>query len=86
MEKRGADDLARSRDMTVDVVTQRGADMRYVGQEHAVTVDIPTELFKTQDRAGIKKLFDAVHETRYGYLNRRRKGRDRLACARPRSA
>ncbi len=69
MEKRGADDLERSRGMMVDVVNQRGADMRYVGQEHAVSVDIPIELFKNQDRAGIKKHFDAVHETRYGYSN-----------------
>ena len=69
MEKTGAEDLARSRDMTVNTVAQRGADMRYVGQEHAVTVDIPMELFESEDRAGIKKLFDAVHETRYGYFN-----------------
>jgi len=69
MEKAGADDLERSRGMTVGTVSLRGADMRYVGQEHAVTVDIPTELFKNQDRAGIKKLFDAVHDTRYGYHN-----------------
>ena len=69
MEQRGAEDLQRSRDMMVDVVNQRGADMRYVGQEHAVSVDIPMELFKNQDRAGIKKHFDAVHETRYGYFN-----------------
>ncbi len=69
MEKRGADDLERSRGMMVEVVNQRGADMRYVGQEHAVSVDIPIELFKNQDRAGIKKHFDAVHETRYGYSN-----------------
>jgi len=69
MEKAGAEDLERSRDMTVDTISLRGADMRYVGQEHAVTVDIPTELFKNKDRDGIKKLFDAVHETRYGYHN-----------------
>jgi len=40
---------------------------RYVGQEHAVTVELPIELFRTQDRDGIKQRFDAVHETRYGY-------------------
>ena len=50
-----------------DVDVQRAADMRYVGQEHAVTVELPIELFRTQDRDGIKKRFDAVHETRYGY-------------------
>jgi N-methylhydantoinase A len=69
MEKAGAEDLERGRDMTVDTISLRGADMRYVGQEHAVTVDIPTELFESKDRDGIKKLFDAVHETRYGYHN-----------------
>ena len=69
MEKAGAEDLERGRHMTVDTVSLRGADMRYVGQEHAVTVDIPMELFEKQDRDGIKKLFDAVHETRYGYHN-----------------
>src|SRR6185437_5805029 len=67
MEKQGVDDLARSRGMIVETVVQRGADMRYVGQEHAVTVDLPIELFKSQDRAAIKRRFDAVHETRYGY-------------------
>lgn len=69
MEKAGAEDLERSRGMTVDTVSLRGADMRYVGQEHAVTVDIPMELFRNKDRDGIKKMFDAVHETRYGYHN-----------------
>ena len=41
--------------------------MRYVGQEHAVTVELPVELFAAEDRDGIKQRFDAVHETRYGY-------------------
>ena len=50
-----------------DVTVQRAADMRYVGQEHAVTVELPAELFERQDRDGIKQRFDAVHETRYGY-------------------
>ncbi len=48
------------------VTVKRAADMRYVGQEHAVTVDLPLELFATSDRAGIKRQFDAMHELRYG--------------------
>lgn len=48
------------------VTVKRAADMRYVGQEHAVTVDLPTELFAAQDRDAIKKLFDDMHELRYG--------------------
>jgi N-methylhydantoinase A len=67
MERRGADDLARTSDLLSGLVVERAADMRYVGQEHAVTVDIPVELFRTQDRGGIKTHFDAVHATRYGF-------------------
>ena len=67
MERRGADDLARTSDLLSSLVVERAADMRYVGQEHAVTVDIPVKLFSTQDRDGIKKHFDAVHATRYGF-------------------
>jgi N-methylhydantoinase A len=48
------------------VVIQRYADMRYVGQEHAVTVAVDQALFERQDRAAIKQAFDAVHEQRYG--------------------
>jgi N-methylhydantoinase A len=67
MEQHGAADIARERDMTADLVIQRGADMRYVGQEHAVTVDIPLAIFQSKDRDAIKRRFDEVHETRYGY-------------------
>jgi len=48
------------------IVLKRAADMRYVGQEHAVTVDLPLELFRRRDRAAIKRRFDAMHEQRYG--------------------
>ena len=48
------------------IAIKRAADMRYVGQEHAVTVDLPAEVFATQDRAAIKRHFDEMHELRYG--------------------
>jgi N-methylhydantoinase A len=48
------------------VTIKRAADMRYVGQEHAVTVDLPLEVFTARDRAAIKRHFDAQHEFRYG--------------------
>jgi N-methylhydantoinase A len=48
------------------VTLQRAADMRYVGQEHAVTVDLPMTVFGAQDRDGIKTYFDDMHELRYG--------------------
>src|SRR6202008_369019 len=48
------------------VTMKRAADMRYVGQEHAVTVDLPMLVFAKQDRAAIKRHFDEMHELRYG--------------------
>jgi N-methylhydantoinase A len=67
MERRGRDAVSRSQLAIAGIAVQRSADMRYVGQEHAVTVELPAELFASQDRDGIKQRFDAVHETRYGY-------------------
>ena len=48
------------------VTVKRAADVRYVGQEHAVTVELPLPLFAAKDRDGIKRCFDAMHELRYG--------------------
>jgi len=48
------------------VIVKRAADMRYVGQEHAVTVDLPLAVFAKRDRAAIKRHFDEMHELRYG--------------------
>jgi len=42
------------------------ADMRYVGQEHPVTVDLSSAVFKKRDRDAIKRHFDEVHLVRYG--------------------
>ena len=67
MERRGREAVQQSRIAVADIAVQRSADMRYVGQEHAVTVELPVDLFRSEDRDGIKKRFDAVHETRYGY-------------------
>jgi N-methylhydantoinase A len=67
MERRGRDAVSQSRIAVAGITVQRAADMRYVGQEHAVTVELPAELFQSEDRDGIKQRFDAVHATRYGY-------------------
>jgi N-methylhydantoinase A len=67
MEHRGREAVRRSAIPVAGIAVQRAADMRYVGQEHAVTVELPIDLFRTEDRDGVKKRFDAIHETRYGY-------------------
>ncbi|MES2400681.1 MAG: hydantoinase/oxoprolinase family protein, partial [Pseudomonadota bacterium] len=66
MEVEGMKAIAGSAVTPEEVVIERAADMRYVGQEHAVTVDLPTEFFKSQDRAAIKNHFDELHAVRYG--------------------
>ena len=66
MEVRGRETVTRGQSVAGTSAT-RAADMRYVLQEHAVTVDLPVELFKKEDRDGIKRRFDAVHQTRYGF-------------------
>jgi len=67
MEGEGRARIAQTGLKINDIAIGRAADMRYVGQEHAVTVDIPLDVFQNQDRAAFKRHFDAQHEQRYGY-------------------
>ena len=66
LEQIGREAIAESSIVPNSVVVQRALDMRYVGQEHSVTVDIPPEHFEQQDRQAIKAHFDNVHAQRYG--------------------
>jgi N-methylhydantoinase A len=66
MENEGQAAIEHASVMPEEVTVKRAADMRYVGQEHAVTVDLPIEVFAAQDRDAIKSYFDAMHELRYG--------------------
>lgn len=50
-----------------ELACTRGADMRYVGQEHAVTVAFPPRFEPGLELATIKTLFDAAHARRYGF-------------------
>ena len=49
------------------IVFERAADMRYVGQEHAVAVRLPANVGDERARAEIKRLFDDAHEQRYSH-------------------
>lgn len=49
------------------IVYDRAADMRYVGQEHAVAVRMPAKVGDESARAEIKRLFDEAHELRYSH-------------------
>lgn len=69
LERAGQDELAASKVVPTAVTFERACDMRYVGQEHTVTVRVPTELALggEEARAAIKQLFDALHDRRYGH-------------------
>jgi N-methylhydantoinase A len=66
LEDQGRRAIASASVKPQKVVVKRAADMRYVGQEHAVTVDLPLTVFAKGDRRAIKRAFDAMHELRYG--------------------
>jgi len=64
-----ADGMAAVRQAKLDtrrIVVSRSMDMRYVGQEHAVTVDMPLSVFSRNGKGAIKRHFDELHEERYG--------------------
>jgi N-methylhydantoinase A len=66
LEDQGRQAVAATTVTPQRITVKRAADMRYVGQEHAVTVDLPMAVFRRQDRAAIKRHFDAMHALRYG--------------------
>jgi N-methylhydantoinase A len=67
MEKDGLEAIEGNVPDQARITRARAADMRYTGQEHPVTVELPIVLFEKEDKAGIKKHFDEVHLQRYGF-------------------
>ena len=66
MEEEGRAAVGTSEITPEAIVIERAADMRYTGQEHAVTVELPGRFFVERDRDAIKRRFDEVHAIRYG--------------------
>ncbi len=66
LEEQGREAIADTSVAPRRIERKRAADMRYVGQEHAVTVDLPATVFARGDRKAIKRHFDAMHAQRYG--------------------
>ena len=67
LEAEGRQTLERSGIATGRILFERAADMRYVGQEHAVAVRMPAKVTDEAARMEIKRLFDDAHELRYGH-------------------
>jgi N-methylhydantoinase A len=66
LERQGREAIETASVKPQKVEAKRAADMRYVGQEHAVTVDLPIAVFKRKDLKAIKRHFDEQHAQRYG--------------------
>ena len=66
LESQGHEAIRKTSANSGEVHVQRAADMRYVGQEHAVTVELSMDHFADKDREAIKRRFDEVHQLRYG--------------------
>jgi N-methylhydantoinase A len=66
LEQQGRDAIAATSVKPHRVTVKRALDMRYVGQEHPVTVELPMSVFEKQDREAIKQHFDDDHLQRYG--------------------
>jgi len=62
----GRKELAASGVEAGRITVARAADMRYVGQEHPVTVALPPAIFRRRSRDSLKARFDEEHLQRYG--------------------
>ena len=67
LEAEGRRALAASGIPPERIVFERAADMRYVGQEHAVAVRMPAAVGDESARTEIKRLFDEAHDLRYSH-------------------
>jgi len=69
LEFEGRDEIKNASPTVAGISISRGLDMRYIGQEHAVTVEIPMSAYENKDIMAIKSAFDKVHLQRYGYYS-----------------
>ena len=67
----------QSRSALAGIAVQRSADMRYVGQEHAVTVELPLELFRAAGPRRHQAALRCGARDPLRLFGARREGRDR---------
>jgi N-methylhydantoinase A len=67
MEREAAEDLGREGMEEEQMVFQRFADMRYMGQEHTVKVPIPVGQLTEKELLEINERFHQLHEQAYAF-------------------
>jgi N-methylhydantoinase A/oxoprolinase/acetone carboxylase beta subunit len=69
LEARARTTLLEMKVKQSDIVYQRSADLRYVGQLQQIRVDLPREDFSNHDTAKVVELFSARYQEMYSLLN-----------------
>jgi N-methylhydantoinase A len=67
LEQQGAAALVEAGLEPGQAVFERAADMRYVGQEHSVAINVASSVVAEEARAQIKLAFDEAHEVRFSH-------------------
>jgi len=70
LEERARSALARQRAAGVEIALARSADVRYAGQNHELTVEVPPGAFDAAALTRAKENFHAAHREMYGYDSR----------------
>jgi N-methylhydantoinase A len=66
MEREGRDVLARAGLSDDQLLVQRAADMRLIGQAHEITVDLPGAIPREGDEDGLAREFESTYTKLYG--------------------
>lgn len=67
MGKKGVDRLAREKVPTDSIVFMKSLDMRYLGQEHTLSVSLGDSILTGDWRQNVADSFHRLHDMRYGH-------------------
>jgi N-methylhydantoinase A len=67
LEEQGMEELRRLAIGPERIFFERAADLRYVGQEHAVAVPVPASVGNETSRSTLKRTFDEAHQVRFSH-------------------
>lgn len=69
MEEECLDSLRAFGDDTAKVEIACTADMRYIGQEHLLNIDLPLSIMDEASETTLREIFDRRHEEMYGFVD-----------------
>ncbi len=66
MEKEGSDALREAGIADADAAFSHSVELRYVGQQSEVRIELPADIRSSRNRQAIRDLFDAEYDRQYG--------------------